>query len=230
MVSTDTFINCINGGTITVKINNHTFTTNNYAAGITRYLNNQMISCFNYGLITSEQANHVGGLVGEATRNALMRDCATVGNFAIARSYVNSIATATTGLSREDFQRQETFVGLDFRNVWTMHPEANNGFPILQSMLRLYNISETPIPERPAPGNNAATAVRIQITLEVGQTLQLGAILTPADSTSNVTYATSRNEVASVNQNGLVRARARGTANITVRAGDVRQIVTIRVM
>jgi uncharacterized protein YjdB len=91
----------------------------------------------------------------------------------------------------------------------------------------MYNITDT---DAGSTANRPATAVRIQITLEVGQTLQLGAILTPTDSTSEITYSTSRSATASVNRNGAVRARARGTANITVRAGDVRQIISIRVI
>jgi uncharacterized protein YjdB len=206
----------MNGGVITGN--------NQRVAGISGYVSGLATSCYNYGRVTNNSTFVAGGLFGETTATALIRDSATIGNISVAYPNRSALDESRTGVPRNDFKKQETFVGLNFDNIWIIHPDANNGFPILRTMMGMYNITDTG-----GTANHPATAIRVQITLEVGQTLQLGAILTPADSASEVTYSTNRSATASVNRNGVVRARARGTANITIRAGDARQIITIRV-
>ena len=54
-----------------------------------------------------------------------------------------------------------------------------------------------------------------ELRLEVGQTLQLKVILTPADSNDVVVWTSSDESVATVSQSGLVRALKTGTVTIT---------------
>ena len=57
--------------------------------------------------------------------------------------------------------------------------------------------------------------------LNVGETLQLAATITPSNATDkSVTWSTNNSSVASVNASGLVTANSAGTATITCKAND----------
>ncbi len=58
------------------------------------------------------------------------------------------------------------------------------------------------------------------ITLDNGETHQLTAILTPSDATTEITWASDKETVATVDQNGLVRAVGTGEAGITAKVKD----------
>ena len=56
--------------------------------------------------------------------------------------------------------------------------------------------------------------------MEVNQTAQLTATVTPADATEKVQWTSSNTDVATVNNTGLVTAKASGTTTITVKNSD----------
>lgn len=56
-----------------------------------------------------------------------------------------------------------------------------------------------------------------KLTLRVGETLQLNAVLAPDAARSALTWKSSRKGVARVSADGLVTARKKGTATVTVR-------------
>ena len=58
------------------------------------------------------------------------------------------------------------------------------------------------------------------LTLDVGETETLRATVEPHDSTDTVTWSSDNPVVATVDSNGLVTAKAPGTAAITAKAGD----------
>lgn len=61
-----------------------------------------------------------------------------------------------------------------------------------------------------------------EITMgQVGQTWQLNVVAAPADTTDEITFATSDPEVAVVSPNGQITAVGAGSATITVTCGDV---------
>lgn len=63
---------------------------------------------------------------------------------------------------------------------------------------------------------------RYNLTLEEGQQTTLIATLTPLDATDNeVTWTSSANDIASVDQNGTVTAHKEGFATITAGIGDI---------
>ncbi|MCK7485575.1 MAG: Ig-like domain-containing protein [Bacillus subtilis] len=60
-----------------------------------------------------------------------------------------------------------------------------------------------------------------QITLTVGDDFELTALVAPTDATEpEITFSSSNEAIATVDQNGLVTAIAAGTATITASAGD----------
>ena len=62
--------------------------------------------------------------------------------------------------------------------------------------------------------------------MEVNQTAQLTATVTPADATEKVQWTSSNTDVATVNNTGLVTAKASGTTTITVKNSDGKKSAT----
>ena len=62
--------------------------------------------------------------------------------------------------------------------------------------------------------------------MEVNQTAQLTATVTPADATEKVQWTSSNTDVATVNDTGLVTAKASGTVTITVKNANGTKLVT----
>ncbi len=81
---------------------------------------------------------------------------------------------------------------------------------------------------------NAATPTGIKLsdsayTLKIGGTLQLEATITPEEAASlEVTWTTSDKSIATVS-NGVVLARAPGSAEITAKVGDLEAVCKIQV-
>lgn len=66
--------------------------------------------------------------------------------------------------------------------------------------------------------------------LEIGKLLYLSATVTPDDATDKtVIWTSSKEEVAAVDANGVVTAKAEGTAVITAKAGEVTAACTVTV-
>ena len=60
-----------------------------------------------------------------------------------------------------------------------------------------------------------------EIILKVGESKQLTASVEPKGNTPTVIFASDNQEVATVDANGLVKAFAEGTANITAKVGEL---------
>ena len=71
--------------------------------------------------------------------------------------------------------------------------------------------------------------LRSSETLRVGQKLALKPVLGPVTSQDGITYTFSNRDVAVVNRNGVITARKKGTAKITVRSGRESFVITVTV-
>lgn len=65
--------------------------------------------------------------------------------------------------------------------------------------------------------------------LEIGKTFQLEATLTPTNATEQVSWKSSDEKIATVDETGLVTAVAKGEATITATAGEVEATCTVTV-
>lgn len=78
---------------------------------------------------------------------------------------------------------------------------------------------------------SGVTLNRSELTLQVGFTDLLTAAVVPADSTDTITWSSSRKEIATVDQNGVVTGVSPGTAAISARADSGQTaycLVTVR--
>lgn len=69
-----------------------------------------------------------------------------------------------------------------------------------------------------------------EVTLKVGETKQLTATVEPKDQTFTVTFTSDNPSVATVDEAGLVKAVAQGTATITVKVADKSATASITVI
>ena len=75
-------------------------------------------------------------------------------------------------------------------------------------------IADFPSNDTPAP-----KSIQLKITLNVGDTLRLGAIIDPEDAEA-VTYSSSKKSVATVSKTGKVKAVAKGSTIIKLKSGQ----------
>lgn len=68
-----------------------------------------------------------------------------------------------------------------------------------------------------------------KITIRRGQTVQIGVVRVPSDSSDKLRFKSSKKKVAKVSKSGLITAGKKGKAVITVRSGSKKVRVTVKV-
>ena len=119
------------------------------------------------------------------------------------KDFVVKPATNTQTLNTAEMKAKKYYVGWDFDTIWGRNDTVNNGYPFL----RVFQPNTTDTEE---PEIVRATSMTLQAATKVmmvGDSLQIEAIFTP-ENTSNqkVLWVSSKPGIASVDQNGLVRA------------------------
>lgn len=104
-----------------------------------------------------------------------------------------------------------------FENGYIMAENLANGIPFWISNGQM-TFTE------PAPAEVKVTSITLNTTsadIHIGETVQLSATVSPDNATNKeLTWTSSNNDVATVNENGLVTAKALGNATITATAAD----------
>ena len=73
------------------------------------------------------------------------------------------------------------------------------------------------------------TGLRSSQTMKRGAKLTLKPVLTPLTSQEKITYSSSNKNVAVVSSRGVITARKKGTARITVRSGKKSYVIKVTV-
>lgn len=63
----------------------------------------------------------------------------------------------------------------------------------------------------------------------IGDTLELGTVKKPADATDNLTYESSDEQVATVDENCVITALAKGEITITIKGDDIVKTITVNI-
>lgn len=90
----------------------------------------------------------------------------------------------------------------------------------------LKELDDTLNPIIPAEG---VTISPDEAILNIGQTINLKAVLEPANSTDNITWKTENTYIADVDENGIVTGKNAGEVNIIAEAGNVKAKTKITV-
>lgn len=73
------------------------------------------------------------------------------------------------------------------------------------------------------------TGLKTKLTLKKGKSLTLKPTAAPITSQEKITYISSNKKVAAVNAKGVIKAKKKGTATITVKSGNVRKKIKVTV-
>ena len=73
------------------------------------------------------------------------------------------------------------------------------------------------------------SGLKSSMTLKKGQKTTLKPVISPLTSTDKVTYATSNKNIATVSSAGIITAKKKGTAKITVRSGKKSYVIKVTV-
>ena len=73
------------------------------------------------------------------------------------------------------------------------------------------------------------SGLKSSMTLKKGQKTTLKPVISPLTSTDKVTYATSNKNIATVSSAGIIVAKKKGTAKITVRSGKKSYVIKVTV-
>lgn len=68
-----------------------------------------------------------------------------------------------------------------------------------------------------------------KVTLSAGQTYSINAKRNPITAAEKITYTSNKKKVAAVSKKGVITAKAKGTAKITVKCNGKKQVVTVTV-
>ena len=81
----------------------------------------------------------------------------------------------------------------------------------------------------PANSPDTVTAAWLTINLKKGDTLSLSATIEPAIAAGSATWKSAKPKIVSVDKNGKLKAVAKGSSTITLKAGDVQQYFIVKV-
>ena len=73
------------------------------------------------------------------------------------------------------------------------------------------------------------SGIKRKVTLSRKKTLKLKPKLSPVTSQEKITYSSSNPKVASVSSKGVIKAKKRGTAKISIKSGNAKVICKITV-
>lgn len=134
-----------------------------------------------------------GTFIGAGDKDAISTTNTTDDNTAISGGTFSSDLNTCEGLRK-------------LTSLPTMTQDENGNYVVVTEPATDLDIDES---------NLAELIVDGALQLKVGQTLQLKAILTPVESNDRVVWSSSDEAVATVDQNGLVKAVAVGTVSIS---------------
>lgn len=194
-----------NNETVTFCRNTGAVSGNSYVGGIVGYNEIYSLVTDSYNTGTVAGKLYFGGLVGTDNSGAVTN------SYYLDTCVVNPTETDGTALTDSAMKLEESYVGFDFENTWSINPLASYPYPTLSDL--------TPVtPETPVAGVSLNKSV---LDLFAGDSEVLIATIEPADATNTaVFWSSSDDSVATVNQSGLVTGIAEGTAIITVTTED----------
>ena len=144
--------------------------------------------------------------------------------------YSSGTTNWTWSTRTSDNDPHDIYVEFDTPGLYTMEISARSQFHFLDRIVLSQNISDPTnlnLDETFCDGNNepiAVTGVNMtpgSTTLNVGQTEQLSVNVLPGNAANqNVSFSSSNNAIATVNNSGFVTAVAAGEATITVTTQD----------
>ena len=112
---------------------------------------------------------------------------------------------STFGKTTEQMNTISTYVGWDFNTIWAIDTDKNNGYPYLRFMV---------------PTATSVTVSSTKTTLYVGEAEKFEYTISPNGAPNMISWSSSDETVAIVNNSGVVIAMKEGRADIMVTTGN----------
>lgn len=198
-----TINNCYNTGNITSNVSYYYYADNAYAFGISRY--GTVSKCYNIGTI-SAFADNTYAIAPKGT------DC----YFLVGKG---KDAAGIKSLTPAQMKKQFMYIGFDFDNTWFIADDESYPYPQLRSNPQ---------------GQYELTGLELEdAEIDVGESkaLQLECVPDYATVLRKITWTSSDESVATVDDNGTVTAVKRGEATITATAENgISATCTVKVL
>jgi len=137
-------------------------TASNYAGGLAGYIIGRGVSLVNCYFIGNVLSSREAGDLVSYRSDAVVESCYSLSTKQISAPYILMMGVP---LSVEDMQRQESFVGWDFDNIWAINPDVNGGFPYLRFLCGEQSEIFPTVPVSNVVGK-AGDEVTLTVTLE----------------------------------------------------------------
>ncbi len=144
--------------------------------------------------------------------------------------YLSGSTNWTWSTKTSDHDPHDVYVVFDSPGIYTMELSGRSDHHLIDriSLSKSGNATDLSLNETPcdSSGNQNVSVESITVspgtgTVEIGNTLKLNVTVLPADATNkNVSWSSSDTQIATVNQNGRITAKAEGTVTITATAED----------
>jgi len=201
-----------------------------YMGGLIGYNKAAVENCFSIGDISAADGFCTGGLIGYNVSDKYITSCYCVGKvtgnvsdaFAggSSKNYDNCFysqtkagkATSKTAYGLTDDEMKDSantelnYTFWDFNKTWAISKSINDGYPYLLSM------------NKPVSGITLSDS---SVKIIIGDKKKLTATVVPDTATNkNISWSTSDNGIASVDDEGNVTANGLGSATITVKTEE----------
>lgn len=177
------------------------------------YTDTNIKNCYSITKLISNYSNNKSGFFYEDEHNGT-----------ITNSYydkdVAGINDTTSGTPKATLamKMKSTYSEWDFENVWDIDENINDGYPYLK------------MEQNFLPKVESIVFDENEIYLEPSNTKLMGVEITPNDTGRKLSWSSSDEQVAMVDENGLITAVGEGDADIILSAGEFSNSLKVHVV
>lgn len=141
-------------------------------------------------------------------------------------STINVVVSDTTIATAQLLNGMLAVVPIDKTGTITITLSSSDGDVEHIITINVVSGEVTEPEDKPCTG---LTVDKSSVTLTVGASTKVTATVTPSDTTDKVEWSSSNTSIATVDQNGNIKAVAAGSATITVKCGNQEKTITVTV-
>jgi PGF-pre-PGF domain-containing protein len=129
----------LNNGSVNNTYSRGEVTGNSSVGGFIGHNLGNVTNSYSTGYVTAEYSEYLGGFIGQHTSGNITNSYW----YKIEDSVIGGVGNQSdvqgvSGRSAQQMQRQSTYSGWDFANIWYIHPTINDGYPHLRTFINEY--------------------------------------------------------------------------------------------
>jgi len=129
----------VNNGSVNNTYSRGDVTGNSSVGGFIGHNLGNVTNSYSTGYVAAEYSEYLGGLIGQHTSGNITNSYW----YKIEDSVIGGVGNQSdvegiSGRSAQQMQRQSTYSGWDFANIWYIHPAINDGYPHLRTFINEY--------------------------------------------------------------------------------------------